>query len=57
MNDDLGRKAYVAYGEEVAWTSYNGQHMPTWEVLPEKIKIAWIAAAQAIADHVRTDDG
>jgi hypothetical protein len=48
---DPGRIAYEAYGRQVGWLAYNGQPMPNWTELPERIRIAWQAAARAAIER------
>ncbi|MEH1808433.1 hypothetical protein [Nostoc sp.] len=46
---ELAKIGYRAYGETTDFKNYQGLPMPNWEDLPEKIQIAWMAAAVAIA--------
>lgn len=46
---ELARSAYAAYGEATDHQNYQGQPMPEWEALGERIQKAWIAAAGTIA--------
>lgn len=46
---ELARTAYAAYGEATDHQNYQGQPMPEWEALGERIQKAWIAAAGTIA--------
>jgi hypothetical protein len=50
---DLAKIAYEAYGKSTGGKNYQGLPMPAWEDLPEAIRHAWDAAAQAVlrADH------
>jgi hypothetical protein len=50
--DTLARVAYEAYGESVGWKDFQGTEMPKFDDLPEKIKQAWIAAADAVDGYV-----
>lgn len=43
----IDQQAYQAYGEAVAWKNYRGDPMPRWADLPEAIRLAWKAAAEA----------
>lgn len=52
MAAELGRVAYEAYGDAVAWTTFSGQKMPTWEEQNDRLKQAWKAAAEAVKLHV-----
>jgi len=47
-----GEAAYAAYGNYVGWVNYQGLPMPPWEELPDKIKGAWGAAAEAIVERM-----
>ena len=40
----LAREAYQAYGASVEFKAFNGDAMPAWSELPERIKLAWRAA-------------
>lgn len=40
--------AYAAYSESVGGKAYNGDPLPKWDALPERIKTAWKAAAEAV---------
>ena len=44
-----GQCAYRAYGAAVDWKAYNGEDMPKWPDLPERIKCAWIESALGLA--------
>jgi hypothetical protein len=53
MNDKtLGEIAYVAYCDSVGWRSVRGEALPRWTDQSEKLKIAWEAAADAVAVRV-----
>lgn len=43
----LGNVAYIAYGQQVEFKSWNGQSMPLWGELSDKIRNAWEKAAIA----------
>lgn len=45
---DLAKLAYEAYGHSTGNKNFRGEEMPAWEILPEKIKHAWLAAAAAV---------
>lgn len=44
--------AYTAYGETVRWRAVNGDRMPAFADLPERIQLAWIKAARAVRVHM-----
>lgn len=50
-DDTLARVAYAAYGNSTGHLNYQGNPMPTWDELPERIRTAWIAAARAVCDE------
>lgn len=53
MNPDyreLGRVGYNAYGDVADWKNYAGDPMPTWDELPEHIRVKWTASAKAILE-------
>ena len=43
----LARVAYRGYGETTDFKNFQGNPMPAWDDLPEKIRAAWINAARA----------
>jgi hypothetical protein len=47
-----GQAAYEAYGNYVGWVNHQGNPMPQWDELPEKIQGGWNAAAETIVDRV-----
>lgn len=46
---ELAQSAYAAYGETTDHQNYQGQPMPTWQDLGDRIQKAWIAAAGTVA--------
>lgn len=44
----LGQIAYEAYGQVTEFKNFRGDPMPEWPDLPDKIREAWEAAAEAI---------
>lgn len=48
--DQLGRIAYNAYGDERGWLTFNREPMPTWEEQSRDLKAAWIAAVNAVVE-------
>lgn len=48
----LAKAGYQAYGDKAEWKNYQGLPMPTWDDLPENIKIYWESAAEAIAQII-----
>ncbi len=49
---ELAKAAYIAYGDAVAWKNHRGDPMPAWDDLPEAIRAAWVAAANAIVGEI-----
>ena len=47
----LARKAYHAYGAVTDFKNFRGEPMPEFDVLPETIRKAWVAAANAAANN------
>jgi hypothetical protein len=43
------REAYRAYGQTTDFKNYQGNPMPAWDDLTEKIREAWVAASTAAA--------
>lgn len=52
MAVELGRINYEAYGDSVGWTTFSGQKMPAWEEQNDRLKQAWNAGAEAVAQAV-----
>lgn len=59
----LGQVAYEAYCESVDWKSVAGVDLPSWDNQTVRLRAAWDAAGQAVADflyhqnrEVYTDD-
>ena len=50
---ELGRIGYDAYGDVADWKNYEGKPMPSWNELPEDIRVKWTAAAKAITNADR----
>ena len=48
----LSQVAYEAYGQSTGGLNYQGQPMPAWEALPQPIRQAWHAAANAVLVEV-----
>jgi hypothetical protein len=48
-----GRVAYDAYGDHVGWVVFSGAPMPTWDETLDRIREAWRAAGEKVADTVR----
>ncbi len=38
---ELARVAYAGYGASVSFKAYNGESMPAWDELPDRIKTGW----------------
>jgi hypothetical protein len=50
---EIARASYHAYGRSTGNKNFRGEEMPTWENLPEPIRVAWIAAVtQATSEFV-----
>jgi hypothetical protein len=45
---ELALIAYTAYGRVTDFKNFQGNPMPQWAELPEKIQEAWIASVQAV---------
>jgi hypothetical protein len=59
-NDDrvgAARRAYTTYARTVDWTAVNGDPLPQWDNVSEKIQEAWIRAVATVftfVDMVKT---
>jgi hypothetical protein len=49
----LGQVAYDAYGEQQAWTTFDGKPMPSWPSVRRDIALAWEQAGRAVARHLQ----
>lgn len=49
----LARIAYTAYCAAVGFKAFNGDDLPEFAAVPERIQQAWIAAVQAVKAEVR----
>lgn len=45
---ELALIAYTAYGQTTDFKNFQGNPMPAWQDLPDKIQEAWIASVQAV---------
>ena len=52
-DEAAGRAAYEAYGESRGWVTWNADLMPSWDDCRTDIKIAWMKAAEAVAQFIR----
>lgn len=43
-----GEMAYIGFADEVSWLNSQGEPMPTWVALPEKIRAAWECASESV---------
>lgn len=48
----LAKLAYQAYGESTGGKNFQGNPMPQWEDLGEKIQTAWVAATTAVSNYL-----
>lgn len=46
---ELAQAAYRAYCGSVHGRSVNGEPLPEWDEMPERIRTAWEVAAEAVA--------
>jgi len=42
---EYGQMTFEAYGRAVGGVNFQGEPIPSWDELPEKIQLAWIQAA------------
>jgi hypothetical protein len=50
---ELAKVAYRAYSATTGNKNFQGNPMPAWDDLPETIREAWAAAAEAVRDVTR----
>lgn len=46
---ERAKAAYRAYGQTTDFKNFQGNPMPEWDALPEKIREAWVNASKAAA--------
>jgi hypothetical protein len=56
-DDEVGRIAWDTYSKAVGGKAFNGDPLPTWDVMckdekKENLVVAWKRAARAVATHV-----
>lgn len=49
----LARIAYHAYGEHTDFKNFQGNPMPLWEELPDRIRGAWRQAAASVRNTLK----
>lgn len=52
-NPTLGKISNDAYNASRNHLTHDGKPIPDWDALPEGIRAAWEASAQAVAEHVQ----
>lgn len=52
--ESRARIAYTAYGKVTDFKNFQGDPMPLFDELPEKIRDAWVASAGVIWDLATT---
>lgn len=45
---DKGRQAFATYSFAVGGLTWDGKPIPKWEELTDKIRLAWVMAADAV---------
>jgi hypothetical protein len=53
--EQRGKLAYENYSFAVGGKAFNGDVLPKWDDLLERIKLAWAIAAKAVAEQVRDE--
>lgn len=53
MGGSNGQIGYEAYAKKTGGKTYDGRDMPQFFDLPQNIRDAWEAAANAIVEHTR----
>lgn len=54
--NEIALKAYQAYGKVTDFKNFRGEPMPLFEELPEKIQLAWVAAAKSVLSEIADID-
>lgn len=52
---ELAKGAYEAYGGVTDHKNYQGLPMPEWDALTDKIKEAWMSAAEYVSNRALAD--
>jgi hypothetical protein len=52
---EFARIGYTAYCTAVGGKAFNGDDLPAFDDIPQRIKDAWAVAGTAIADRVREE--
>jgi hypothetical protein len=52
--ESRARLAYTAYGRVTGFKNFQGNPMPVFDDLPERIREAWVAAAGVVWDLATT---
>lgn len=47
----IAEAAYQAYAEAVSYKAFNGDNLPAWSDVDEKIQQAWIAAVKRAVSY------
>lgn len=50
---ELGKAAYDGYAHAVGWKSVNGDLLPEWDQVSERLQLAWAIAAVSVARRVK----
>lgn len=50
-----GKLAYENYSFAVGGKAFNGDILPEWDDLIERIQLAWAISAKAVAENVRDE--
>lgn len=45
---EVARAGYEGYGNWTDWKTFDGRDMPRWDDLPDRTRLAWVAASGAI---------
>lgn len=49
---DVARAGYEGYAEWTEGKTFDGRDMPSWDNLPDRTRLAWVAAAAAITRKI-----
>lgn len=53
--EQLAETAYDAYCQSVGGKAFNGDDLPAFDKIPERIQAAWAVAVTAVAIRLRED--
>lgn len=53
---EQAKRSYRAYGEVTDFKNFQGNPMPEWDALPERIQAAWVNAVKQVYRDLQVRD-